>query len=169
MKINLGTTSERKIQIVQKALADNGSFQLKPCDVNSEITDQPIDLETTITGAKNRARNAFNSDKDSKDAGLGLEAGLVKLEGLFHLVCVCAIYNEGKYFIGVSNLVPLPTKVSELVDSGGEFGVVVREYQSEHIDDKGINPLLERLISRSHDFTEAINIAWIKYSNKVHF
>lgn len=168
MKINLGTTSDSKILIVQKTIGEKGSFELKPCDVSSGITDQPIDLETTITGAKNRSSNALHSDKDG-DIGLGLEAGLIKLDELFHLVCVCAIYDGNQYFVGVSNLVPVPRKVSKLVDNNAEFGIVVREYQSEYKEDGEIQSLLDRLISRSHDFAEAIDVAWMRYRNKAHF
>lgn len=169
MKINLGTMSESKFQILKKALVDTNldGTEILRVDVNSEIDDQPLNLEVTILGAKNRARNAFHQNPEDGAVGLGLEAGLVKFEkeALYNLVCVCAIYTEGKSFLGVTGFIPLPKDTSIKVDNKEEFGVAIREYELKEQLDAKMKKLVTRLISRETDFISAIALALIQFEN----
>jgi non-canonical (house-cleaning) NTP pyrophosphatase len=64
MIIAIGTTNPIKIQAVEEVLRNYLQFQqanIQSFSAPSEISEQPLSLEETILGAKNRARNAFNA------------------------------------------------------------------------------------------------------------
>lgn len=162
-KIALGTTSQEKQRILSECLEkmqESGKYKIIPCDVSSGITDQPLDEETTITGAINRAHNAFESDPDS-DCGIGLEAGLVEVKDMeYYLVCVCALLEkDGRVHVGISGKTPLPIEVSRGIKNGGSFGKLIREYH-DACDSEAKKEWASGLISREMEFTDAINRAF---------
>jgi len=170
MKISLGTTSQEKRSILESVLEEHGcSAQIFPCKVESLVSDQPLSEAETITGAKNRALNAWNL-KPSTDIGLGLEGGLVMIDGLFYLVCVAAIYkNPETYFIGISSKLALPKEVSSQVKNGDQFGEVIRAYQNRNVNDTKMSILVEKLINRQEAFTEAIRNSLNQYQCQNHY
>lgn len=166
MKIALGTTSNDKRLIVEESLKKNGLVaEIIPCSVDSMITDQPLDEATTITGAKNRAINALKKIEDA-DAGMGLEGGLVEIDGFYYLVCVAAIVNKnGTYSLGVSSKLALPKYVSQGVMSGGQFGELIRKFQNDHLNNTELNEVIEKLLTRKMAFFEAISNAVLQFKN----
>jgi len=170
MKISLGTTSEEKKLILESVLKEDGCVaDIFPQKVESLVADQPLSEIETITGAKNRALNAWNFKPDT-DIGLGLEGGLVMIGDLFYLVCVAVIYkNPETYFMGISSKLALPKEVSLLVEHGSQFGEVIRAYQSQNVDDKKLVALAEKLINRKEAFTEAIRNSLNEYGCQNHY
>lgn len=171
MKIILGTTSIQKGEIARKAI-NLEPLELVQLDVESGITDQPLDEKTTIKGSINRAQNARKKIGDGNyDVALGLEGGLEMVGGTYHLVCSAAVVNKkGDVFIGVSRKLPLPSKVSKIVENGGQFGVVIREFFDSM--DKSENKMIahvNQLISREDAFTEAIQEAFKQYGLNIFF
>lgn len=172
MKITIGTTSEQKIDIIKRYLNEKGEqYEITPNEVDSGITEQPIDEETVIIGSINRARNAMQKNK-SYSFSLGLEGGLSKANDLFHLVCVASIIDtDGNIFTGISKKMPLPKEVSEKVKRGDQFGIAIREFERE-VDTKensNMKKLVSELINRTESFREAFEIALLKYKNKKYF
>jgi len=163
-KIALGTTSQNKQRILAECLKTMGhnEYAITPCDVSSGIVEQPLDEETTITGAINRAHNALEVEPDS-EFGIGLEAGLIEIGDLgYFLVCVCALLKkDGTIHVGISGKTPLPTEVSKAVKTGGLFGKLIREYRENCNDNDDIKKKWAyRLISREQEFSDAINRAF---------
>lgn len=161
--IALGTTSQEKQRILSECLEkmkESGEYKIMPCDVSSGIADQPLDEETTITGAINRAHNALESDPDS-DCGIGLEAGLVEVKDTeYYLVCVCAVVEkDGEVHVGISGKTPLPIEVSRGIKNGESFGKLIREYH-DACDSEAKKEWVLGLISRKMEFTDAINRAF---------
>jgi len=157
MKIVLGSTSDKKKQILEKALQE---FHLKPeieaVEVETEITDQPLDKDTTLQGAQNRARNA-KKFKPDVDFWLGLEGGLHDYGEGYHLVtCAILIDKSGNEYVGEGVEIHLPEIVSEEVKKGGWFGDAIRLFAKDHEID-------ENLITRETPFTEAIQNAYASY------
>ncbi|HEX6976853.1 MAG TPA: inosine/xanthosine triphosphatase [Patescibacteria group bacterium] len=172
MKIALGSTSDSKISILKDALKSlvESEIDIVGFEVESGITDQPLNEEVTIQGASNRAKNALTKAKN-KDFSVGLEGGLQEIadKGYF-LVCVAAIYDfDGHLSIGIGGKLQLPKEVSERIKKGEQFGEVIREYESKHKGDKNVMPLVQALISRKTAFEEAIQNAYLSYLNKKHF
>lgn len=157
MKFVLGSKSEDKREIIEKALRElNIKAEIESVEVDSGITDQPLDKEITLQGAKNRARNAKKANKGA-DFWVGLEGGLHDYGEGYHLVTyACLIDISGDEFVGNGAEIALPQAVSESVKNGAQFGQVVREYANEHEID-------ENLISREAPFVEAIQNAYCNY------
>lgn len=93
----------------------------------SEVRDQPIGLDETFRGAKNRARAAYfyglgkASALDHRDVlGVGIESGLMVwkspqyLEHIFDFTA-CVIFDGTKTFRGTSGFWELPDDVTDAV------------------------------------------------------
>ncbi len=165
MKISLGSTSVNKKNILLEVLSDFTITDIVYNNVSSDISEQPLSEEETIQGAKNRAKNSFLIDQ-TVDMSFGMEGGLSKIDGIYYLVCVTAIYTkDGSYYLGISSKLPLPKDVSEKIDKGEEFGVLVREYQQTLSKDSDLYFLVEKLIDRKDLFKESIQNALLIYKS----
>jgi non-canonical (house-cleaning) NTP pyrophosphatase len=173
MKVLLGTLSEQKISIAKSVLNDS-NFYIQPVAVQSGIVEQPLNEESTIHGAINRAKNARASDiANSADAYLGLEAGLVKHGGIFYLLCVAALIDsKGNTFLGFSRKTPLPRQVSEAVATDNfDFGKSIRDFEKTLPNDPSdeIRNIVLELINRTQSFSEAISSAHLQYRLSSYF
>lgn len=169
IKIALGSTSEDKKNILQEVLnLLEIEANISGYNVNSLVSNQPLDENTTILGAKNRAIAALKANSVS-DLGIGLEGGLVKIDNKYFLVCVSAIIDkQEKYFLGISSKLQLPKEVADRTESGEQFGQVIREFSKKYNNPEMLK-LNESLITRKVAFTEAINNALLVFINKSHF
>jgi inosine/xanthosine triphosphatase len=119
MKIIVGSKNPSKIKAVEKAAKDYAFLkraQVLGVEVISGVSEQPLSMEETIRGAKNRARNAFKKVK--ADYAIGIESGFVKIAGAksgYIENSVCAIYGGKDFALGVSPGFECPPKVMELV------------------------------------------------------
>lgn len=161
-KILLGTTSQSKLEIVKSVLPIY--YEIVPVDVKSGVVDQPLNEDTTIKGAVNRAKNAAGSSQEYEFA-IGLEGGLEKINNLYYLVCVAALVDQrGDIYIGISNKLPLPREVSECIERGEQFGVVIREFM-KNIQNNSLNnstqliEYIQELIDRKKSFSMALSTA----------
>jgi len=166
--IFLGTTSQAKLDIVKSLLGEN--YNVIPTNVDSGVTNQPLDENTTIQGTINRAKSAIKPDEVYKFS-VGLEGGLVKINGLYYLVCVTALIDcFGNVYVGISRKLPLPKEVSNEVKSGKQFGEVIRRFMK---DTKETSPSfiehIQELIDRKKSFSEALNSALLIYKFKKEF
>jgi len=74
----VGTTSELKLSFLKEVLNEIGvSYELIPTKANSNVPDQPITEQHTLTGSMNRAKEAVNKTPQA-EAGLGIEVGYQK-------------------------------------------------------------------------------------------
>ncbi len=160
--IFLGTTSQVKLDIVKSLLGEN--YNVIPTNVDSGVTDQPLDEETTIQGAITRAKRAIHSQQ-AYEFSIGLEGGLTKINELYYLVCVAALIDcAGNVYVGISRKLPLPKEVSNKVENGKQFGEVIRKFMK---DAKETSPSfiehIQELIDRKNSFSEALNNALLIY------
>jgi len=121
MQINIGTKNPVKVSALQeiiKEYAHLADAEIVPCDVSSDVSDQPKSLEETIIGATNRAKNAFKDCVYS----FGIESGLMSVpstkSGLMD-VCVCAIYDGSELHLGLSSAWEVPQSVTNLMINDG--------------------------------------------------
>ena len=119
--IKVGSVNPVKVKSVEETLEDYGfikPFKVLSVDVSSRISEQPLSLSETITGAKNRARDAFVECEYS----FGIESGLMSVpetkKGYMN-VCVCAIYDGKNYHLGVSSAFEPPVEIMRLVSEQG--------------------------------------------------
>jgi inosine/xanthosine triphosphatase len=152
MMIVLGSTNQDKVKILEEAVP---KAEIIACRVDSGITDQPADLEATLKGARNRARNAFEKYPEANLA-VGMESGLHDDgQGYFLVTCVCIVDKDGFEYLGEGATIPLPKEVSDKVKAGGWFGGLIREYAR-------VNKIDTNLISRKVPFIQAIQAAFRK-------
>lgn len=117
MKINIGSTNEVKISAVKETLTlykDFAQASFQGIKTQSGISDQPKSMEETITGAKNRAQNAFRNC----DYSFGIESGLMAVPHTktgYMDFTVCAIYDGKNFHLGFSPALECPRKVIDLV------------------------------------------------------
>ncbi len=172
-KILIGTVSQSKINII-KSFFERGheKFCFVSLDVLSGISEQPLSEEETIVGSINRAKNAIKKYNKDFVFSLGLEAGLVKMNDIHHLVCAVSIIDEERnIFTGVSKRLPLPFSVSSEIDKKKEFGVTIRKFSGSPNgrSSKEVFNLVKELIDRKKTFKEALSIAYFKYNYKFLF
>ena len=100
--------------------------EFTPVAVPSEVPDQPLGLEETLRGAKNRARNAFADCFLS----VALESGLVDVPGSstgYMNLTACAIFDGREMYVGLGPAFELPADVTRLVvEDGLELDPAVR-------------------------------------------
>ena len=167
MIILLGSESGQKKEILRDVLESllETDFEVISCRADSGITEQPLDLETTMQGAENRARSAMAGYGGDYDFSFGLEAGLVMIDGIYNFVCVTAIIDrDGGVRIGKSDLKLLPKEVSERVNAGEHFGKAIRSYsEKENLSAQEKSDALE-FVERKKGFSEAILDAWGEFT-----
>jgi non-canonical (house-cleaning) NTP pyrophosphatase len=157
--IAVGTTSDQKIQILRSVLEHVGiAAEIIPCDVSSDITDQPLDEETTLLGATNRSLHA-RACVPTCDISLGLEGGLIDTGDVYELICIAVMHTAPQNtHVGVSTRRPLPKSVSDEIRNGGQFGEYIRSYynQEKYLTEGFSIEDIEELISREKSFSEAV-------------
>ncbi|UTF48946.1 inosine/xanthosine triphosphatase [Desulfomicrobium sp. ZS1] len=101
--------------------------RFEPVPAPSEVPDQPLGLEETLRGAKNRARNAFADCALS----VALESGLIEVPGSntgYMNLTACAIYDGREMYLGLGPAFELPPDVTRLVvEDGLELDPAVRQ------------------------------------------
>jgi len=119
LTIAIGSKNRVKIDAVKEVFQqypDLSQSNFVPISVPSEIADQPLTIEETIRGAKNRAKNAFSACNCKYS--VGIESGLFEAPGTqtgFLNVSVCCIYNGEDFHIGLSSGFEVPPQVLDLV------------------------------------------------------
>ncbi len=160
MKIGIGSKSEDKLSIASRVIKKRmPDAVILPFEVQSNIVDQPMSKEVTISGAVNRAKNCYLQDS-TLDLSIGLEGGLEHIKGLLHLICIVAIYDGTETYIGESEVVMLPFRVSEEVKNGAEFGQSIREHAKRNDNEE-----VRQLIYREKAFTQALDSAFAQMRN----
>lgn len=151
MFVSIGTRSQPKISAVCSAFSrypelcfrdsdllqfvilpksQRGTAQGSSIDRVSKVSCNPLTLEETITGAKNRAYEAYRFCVEQHglcDYGVGIEAGLFPVQGVdtgYLDTSICAIYDGSRYAIGGSPLFEYPDAVMKRVLNGEEPGLI---------------------------------------------
>mmetsp|Transcript_61627 Transcript_61627/g.156655 ORF Transcript_61627/g.156655 Transcript_61627/m.156655 type:complete len:199 (+) Transcript_61627:77-673(+) len=117
----VGTTNPGKVAAVKTAIgayAHLAAFQVMPAKVASGVSDQPMTLDETTQGAKNRA-TAVRHAVEGASLGIGMESGLFQSDGKLFDVCACAIDDGEQCHVGYSCAWELPTEVAKKVLNEG--------------------------------------------------
>lgn len=120
MIIAIGSTNPIKIMAFDEVIKQYvllKSARIHPISVSSEVADQPLSLNETVRGAKNRARNAFNGCTGCLFS-IGIESGLMEVSESktgFMEFCVCCVYNGQDYYFGQSCAFELPLAIVNLM------------------------------------------------------
>jgi len=179
MIISVGTQNRGKLSAVENALGkyeDYRSAKITSCSVDTGVSAQPIGLDEVITGAKNRARLAFES-QDS-DIGVGIESGIIAVphtKSGYMDTTACAIFDGKEYFIGLSSCFEYPKEMTDKVlNEGKEISDIALEMgfakQKSFREGEGmIGVLTKGVITRITYTEQAIHASILQLLNKDHY
>jgi inosine/xanthosine triphosphatase len=104
-RVAVGTKNQVKLDAVEEILRDYTHLAdalIEAREVTSDVADQPLSLEETVRGARNRAKNAFGDC----DYAIGIESGLMEVpytKSGYMDICVAAIHDGTDTFLGISS------------------------------------------------------------------
>jgi len=126
MKIAVGSKNPVKVEAARRAFSRFFEVEVTGVEVDSGVSPQPLGFEETIRGAENRARGA----KKYGDLGVGIEAGLIPVDGsgkLYFDIQVTAIYDGDSITHGLGpGFVHPPVVVKEVLE-GREVGEIMEK------------------------------------------
>jgi inosine/xanthosine triphosphatase len=118
MRIIVGSNNSVKVDAVREVLALYERFRQYTVhfkEVPSGVAAQPLGLEETIRGARNRAANAFEDCTYS----IGIESGIFKVRDVGHMdLTACAIYDQYKFYIGLGPAFIVPSAIMKKIRKG---------------------------------------------------
>jgi inosine/xanthosine triphosphatase len=149
--------------------------EFKELDLTARVKIQPMTLDETVKGARQRAE--FSIKKEGADFGVGVEAGIIKLaeenkgRGFFLNVQVAAIVDSAHHLsFGLSSGFPIPPSLVTIME--GERAELDR-YARELTGAKTIREehgvvyhLSKRRLSRVEMTEQCVSMALIPWLNK---
>lgn len=179
MKIAVGTQNKGKVIAVENAISKYQDFaegQIKGVPTESGVSGQPVGLEETIRGAKNRAKISF--EQANADLGIGLESGIFLVpdtKSEYMDTTACAIYDGKQFHLGMSSCFEYPKLLidkilnegKEISDAAVELGFF--EDKSEREDGGMIGLLTKGVVSRKEYSEQAVHMALIHLLNTKHY
>ena len=171
-KITVASQNPVKLKAALTAFSrmfPGGSFEVAGVSVPSGVPDQPMSLNETIAGAKNRAENARAAAPEA-DFWVGIEGG-VEDSGL-GMACFARVHvlgRDGRTGLGQTAVFYLPQEIAELVRGGLELG---------HADDRvfgrdnskqangAIGLLTDDVVDREAYYIHAVIMALTPFKNR---
>ncbi|OAT74194.1 DUF84 family protein [Parageobacillus thermoglucosidasius] len=164
--VAIGTTNQAKIAAV-KAIFSSGQYALVPTNVPSDVSAQPLSDRETRQGAMNRAKHAL--EKENADIGIGLEGGVMEIDGELWLCNWGALVDrDGTVITAGGARIPLPLEVANEIRAGRELGDVMAQYTGErnirhkegaigvftngHVDRAGMFHHIVQLLAGQYEF-----------------
>ena len=114
----VGSTNPCKVNAVIESLQKYPKLvkDVKGCKVDTGVDEQPMTLEETIKGAKNRAEAVFKSNHiKGRILCVGIESGVFQAADRFFDVCVCSTYDGIRHSIGFSSSFEIPPGVAKFL------------------------------------------------------
>lgn len=155
--------------------AKNGFSKVFPSDqimvegvsVPSGVADQPMTDEETLTGAKNRAENAKQTQPEA-DYWIGIEGGIAEpFESMeaFAWIYIISKDRQGKARTASFDL---PPQIQKLIHQGIELGVaddMVFKRSNSKQKNGAVGILTHDLINRAEYYEPAVILALIPFVN----
>ena len=132
--VAIGTTNACKVAAARRALAMYPEVYagtprtLYQYSVPSGVDDQPIGMEVTARGARNRAYEAYHHERHRASVGamharllgVGIESGLFALDGRYYDVCIVSAYDGTTHHYGLSCAFQIPPRILKYVTNHGK-------------------------------------------------
>lgn len=166
MKIAVGTMSDQKLGYLWETLsALEINAEIFPQDVESGISEQPMDADETRKGSINRAKKAHKLFP-SADLALGIEVGYHPDDsGKFEIFCFATLIDsKGVQFIAESHRFLLPDFHQAILHGGNNLGEHVRRFVDE-CQDEEIKKIGEDIRSRKPFIMAALKKVFEEYKN----
>lgn len=167
MNIVVGSKNPTKVEAARAVFA---SHSIVSFDAPSNVSPQPITDEETREGAINRAKQCASNDE--ADLGIGLEGGVMEVDGELFLCNWGALVTKGeKIYTASGARIALPREFAKELHSGKELGSLMDVYaQREGVSKKegAVGIFTNDLVSRQAMFEHVLTLLkgqW-KYWNK---
>jgi inosine/xanthosine triphosphatase len=144
------------------------TFIVETVSVPSGVSDQPMTSDDTLTGARNRARNA-EKHRGSADFWVGIEGGIEDTDAgmsAFAWIVVRAGRVEGR---GRTGTFFLPHQVASLIRQGKELGEaddIVFNRSNSKQEEGAIGILTGNVVDRTGLYEHAVILALVPFRNK---
>lgn len=129
-QIIVASENKVKVSAAREVLANYEFLMNLPTHaltVETSVRNQPLSLEETVHGAKQRAETAYHPSSLS----IGLESGLMHIpttDDEYMDVCICSVYDGKKHHIGMSCGFRIPNQVTRLIfDKGLDLNEAMKE------------------------------------------
>lgn len=164
MKICVGSTNSSKINAVLDGVkAYWPTAQVDGAEVKTNTHENPVGMEQTLQGAINRARAA---QKSGCDLGIGLENGVMKLNGQWVIIGAVAITDGNKEYAVPTMGAPLPRSWGQAMLAGGELRPYVTAAGLNYDYGQGVVSLLTNdMVKRDEGFAMAVKTALAPWVN----
>ena len=124
MKVGVGSKNKTKVDAIAQVLKNYPMFngaEIAGVAVNIEQFGHPKSLDETVSGAVDRAKQAYVGN----DYGFGIESGLMRVPQTktgYMEVAACAIFDGSQVHLGLSQACEWPKKVIDLILNQGMDG-----------------------------------------------
>lgn len=175
MKIIVGSKNPNKVDAVKDVFIErfpDDSIEVILKDVPSDIPEQPLSLDITITGAINRAKNAF---ENGCDMSIGIEGGLIPVPQSHsgYMQCeACILYDGEHIYLGLSGAFNIPKDIiKSITEEGMHLSDAFRHHGYTKDDYIGyregaIGVLSKGMIDRKKFTEHAIQMSLVHYISK---
>jgi inosine/xanthosine triphosphatase len=171
LKIAVGTTSTQKLKYLKEVLKIlKIKSEVFAVDVKSGVAEQPTTTEETEKGVINRAKGAFDNEKDA-DFSIGIEVGYHKEKNGYEMFCWVAIIDKNGYQVSnQSHKFLLPKYYQEVLNKGLEMSINLEGYLKDKKSKDRIKKHIDDIVRHRKPFIEnALKHALIRYFNKEDF
>lgn len=171
MKIIIASQNPVKINSVKlgfKNMIPDGEFIFEGVTVPSEVSDQPMSVQETYTGALNRIKNAKIKVPDA-DFYCGIEGGLEFFDNNCYAFAWIIIDNGRMTGKARTGSFLLPPKIVELINEGMELGHaddIVFGHSNSKQKQGSVGILTHDKIDRTGYYMHAVTLALIPFVNE---
>ena len=131
LRFKVGSANKAKVAAASDTLKEYPHLcdaEVDGIKTDSGVSDQPLSLDETITGAMNRARSAYVDC----DYSVGLESGLMAVpqaKSGYLDVCVAVIYDGREFHLGISSAWEFKDKqiIKSMVDDGLDMSQAIQK------------------------------------------
>ena len=170
MNVIVGSNNPVKIEAVKRAFSKafpGASLEVTGCDADSGVSVQPMNDESTVRGASNRAAHC-RSIYPEADYWIGLEGGCQFNDDNLEAFAWMVILSENKKGKARTASFVLPKEVAALVKNGLELGeaddIVFQQNDSKQ-KNGAVGILTNNLIDRTSYYEQALILALIPFIN----
>ena len=177
MKIGVGSKNKTKINAVADLIKDYPMFKnvdVFGVDVQIDEFGHPKNIEETIAGAVDRAKQAYVDN----DYGFGIEGGLMKVpqtKSGYMEVAACAIFDGKQIHLGLSQACEWPKEViNGILNKGLDGSQAMKAAGLTNLEKLGehggmMEILTKGRINRTEFNKSAVSMALIHLENPEHY
>ncbi len=167
MLVAVGSTNPVKVEASRRAFAQFfDAVEVTPIDVPSGVKPFPTSESETLHGAINRVHNTVDEVPEAEYA-VGIESGIVEVDGIKFVRTYAAILHEGVLGIGGSAAYEAPEPILSRIEAGTDASKRVIDSmlaKKDVLDKEGVvGVLTQGRLDRSSILRDAIVCALTRF------